>query len=509
MKGTAMKKSSIRAKAAAVVASSLLLSSTSFSASLLESEFEIKIPRQFQQNLIQQKWKSQEFTQNWQFPQQTFVSQDIPIVFEGMSLAMKTRLKQPQVGSADKTVLNLTSTNLEATIHVDAIVVDHVIEKEVGGIIGRFRIQARCENVILNMKKDAGSFTLSLSPRVTAGQIGANVQGFELAWQPGAWTLQNDLKCEGAQGFDSLIQEQVQVVAQDSNKFLTPQKPLISDYLEKYFSTLNFDLSAPRELVSSRTDIKTSLVFDETKEDAAQGLWAKGRVMIEFQKSTRNKNQKLVLQTSIYAEDAGSQVLVRLPQEFAREVMSEAFSANSWNQRIDSNSLPGFSDLMGSRWTQLFVWPELRQYSQSAKFLFDLSSKKDLEVTGKGLQYSVKSTVLSKMWAPRSTAYVPFMNFTVPVTSQVQLSVSKGVLKAKLPNPVLGLSYSWDADYVRKYSSSQRFSASTIRDKIQSGLVGKTMSYTLPKIPLYGDATMQILSVDLNPKSELNLRLSP
>jgi hypothetical protein len=500
------------AKAALVAASSLLLCSTAFSSSLLESEFEIKIPRQFQQNLIEQKWKtleSRDFTTNWQFPQQTFVSQDIPIVFQGMTLAMKTRLKKPQTGNGDKTVLKLTSSTLEAAIHVDAITVDHVIEREVGGIIGRFRIHARCENVILNLKKNAGNFSFVLSPRVNAGQVGADIRSFDLTWQPGAWTLQNELKCEGAQGFDTLIQEQVQVIAQDSEKFLTPQKPLILDYLDKYFSTLNFDLSTPRELVSSRVDIKTSLVFDETKEDATQGLWAKGRVIIDFQKSTRNKSQKLVLQSSIFAENAGTQVLIRLPQEFAKEVVAEAFSADSWIQRFGSASIPGFSSLMGSRLTQLFVWPELRRYSKSANFLFDLSSNKDFEVSGQGLQYSVKSTIQSKMLAPRGSGFVPFMNFTVPVTSKVQLSVSKGVLNTKLPNPSLGLSYAWDADYLRKYAPSTKFSASKIRDKIQGSLTGKTLSYTLPKIPLYGDANLQIISVDANSKSELNLRLAP
>jgi hypothetical protein len=500
------------AKAAASAVVSLLLSSTAFSASLLESEFEIKIPRQFQQNLIEQKWKSLEskdFTANWQFPQQTFVSQDIPIVFEGMTLAMKTRLKQPSVGGGSKTTINLASTSLEASIRIAALTVDHIIERDVGGIIGRFRIQARCENVNLNLTKNAGHFALSLSPRVNAGQVGADVQGFDLAWSPGAWSIQGELKCEGAEGFDNLIKEQVQVFAQDSEKFLAPQKALIAEYLENYFSSLNFDLATPRELVSARSDIKTSLVFDETKEDSSQGLWAKGRVIMEFQKSTRNKSQKLVLQSSIFSESAGSQVLIRLPPEFAREVVAEAFSANSWSQRFASSSIPGFSTVMNSRLTQLFVWPELRNYSRSAKFLFDLNSKKDFEVSGEGLQYSVKSSLQAKMWAPRSSGYVPFMYFTMPMNSKVQLSVSKGVLKTKLPNPSLGLSYSWDSDYVRKYNPSERFSASKIRDKVQDGLWGETLTYPLPKVPLYGDIGLQILSIDVNAKSELNLRLTP
>lgn len=500
------------AKAAAVAVLGLSLSSTAFSASVLESEFEIKIPRQFQQKLIEQKWKSLEskdFTANWQFPQQTFVSQDIPIVFEGMNLALKTRLKQPSVDSGPTTIINLASTSLEASIHIAALTVDHIIERNVGGIIGRFHIQARCENVNLNLTKNAGRFALSLSPRVSAGQVGADVQSFDLAWSPGAWTLQGELKCEGAQGFDDLIKEQVQVFAQDSEKFLTPQRALIAGYLNSYFSNLNFDLGTPRQLITARSDIKTSLVFDEAKEDSSQGLWAKGRVIMEFQESTRNKSQKLVLQSSIFGENAGSQVLIRLPQEFAREVVAEAFSANSWSQRFSSSKIPGFSTIMNSRLSQLFVWPELRKYSKSAKFLFDLSSKKDFEVSGQGLQYAVKSSLQAKMWAPRSSGYVPFMYFTIPMTSKVQLSVNKGILKTKLPNPSLGLSYSWDSDYVRRYNPSSRFSASTIRDKVQDNLWGETLTYTLPKIPLYGEVGLQIFSIDVNSKSELNLRLTP
>lgn len=507
-----MKQRSNVAKAAASAVLSLLLSSTAFSASVLESEFEIKIPRRFQQNLIEQKWKSLEskdFTANWQFPQQTFVSQEIPIVFEGMTLALKTRLKQPSVGSGNKTIINLKSTSLEASIHIAALTVDHIIEREVGGIIGRFRIQARCENVNLSLAKNAGQFSLNLSPRVNAGQVGADVQDFALAWSPGAWTLQGELRCEGAQGFDDLIKEQVQIFAQDSEKFLDPQRDLIAGYLDNYFSTLNFDLATPRQLVTARSDIKTSLVFDETKEDSTQGLWAKGRVIVEFTKSTRNKSQKLTLQNSILSEDAGSQVLIRMPSEFAREVVAEAFSANSWSQRFSSSSIPGFSTVMNSRLTQLFVWPELRRYSKSAKFLFDVNSKKDFEVSGQGLQYSVKTNLQAKMWAPRSSGYVPFMYFTMPVTSKVELSVGNGVLKAKLPNPSVGISYSWDSDYVRKYNPSERFSASKICDKVQDSLWGETLHYTLPQIPIYGDIGLKIISIDVNSKSELNLRLTP
>ncbi|MNT88634.1 hypothetical protein D3C72_2292230 [compost metagenome] len=101
------------------------------------------------------------------------------------------------------------------------------------------------------------------------------------------------------------------------------------------------------------------------------------------------------------------------------------------------------------------------------------------------------------------------MYFTIPLTSKVQMSVSKGILKTKLPNPSLSVSYSWDSDYVRKYNPSEKFASSTIRDKVQDGLWGETLTYTLPKVPLYGEVGLKIISIDVNSKSELNLRLTP
>lgn len=132
-----------------------------------------------------------------------------------------------------------------------------------------------------------------------------------------------------------------------------------------------------------------------------------------------------------------------------------------------------------------------------------------MEVTGQGLQYSVNSNLLAKMWAPRGGEYRSFMNFTVPLKSKVQLSVAKGKLSAKLPNPSIGLSYKWDADYVKKYRPSQKFSASTIRDKVVDSLWGKVLTYDLPKIPLHQELQLQIQKVDVNAKSELNLYLTP
>ena len=67
----------------------------------------------------------------------------------------------------------------------------------------------------------------------------------------------------------------------------------------------------------------------------------------------------------------------------------------------------------------------------------------------------------------------------------------------------------WDSDYVKKYRPSQKFSASTIRDKVVDSLWGKILIYDLPKIPLHQELQLKIQKVDVNAKAELNLYLAP
>lgn len=481
-----------------------------FSAAVVESEFELKLPRQFQQSLIEEKWKSlmtEKFQAKWQFPDQHIFSQDIPVDIKGLSLQMKTQLQKPALGSGQST-LTLTSRDLSAQLYIAEISVDHVIERNVGGVIGRFRVQASCKDIVLNLRKNQGKFEINLSPQVSGTQAGASVNAVDLSWSPGSWEYSSEFLCQGAQGFDSILRVEVDKIANDSVRFVEPQRDLLKKYVQDYLQNVVLDFSSPRKLVVARPDIDVTMKVQEFTDLGEDGLRAKGVLEITFARAA--ETPRTVLKLSGPSEKTASEMAsLRLPKDFIKTVLAQAYRANTWLHQVNSSQLPGFSTVMNSRFVQFFVWPALMNFSKSAKFQFDVYSNKDVSISGQRLQYQVKNQLYARMQAPKSGKYVPFMNFSLPFTSLIDVKVSEGVAQAKFVNPSLGMVASFDDSYVARYRPSTRFSTSTIRDRIVGGLWGQTVRMTIPKIPVAEGLGLNVKKLLTTDSSDLVLQLTP
>lgn len=485
------------------------ISSHAFSNSQINSEFELSLPRQFQQNLIDKKWESlinKEFQGNWQFSDQEIVSQDVPVKLKRLSLRIKTHLQKPALGE-NQSVLELTSKNMQAELHMGEVSVDHIVEREVGGIIGRFRVQALCKDVVLTLVPGKGSFLVVVAPSLENSRAGTEVQSVNLSWLPGSWTSAG-IQCEGVQGFADLIKAEINKIANDSARFVEPQKDLLKRYVQDYIKDVQVDFSKPRQLIVARPDLSVVMRVDEYKDLGTEGALVKGKLEIQFLKSQGDEVKVLALDPQSESVKT-DQARLRLPGNFVKEVMKRAYSANSWLHQITSDKLPGFSTLMSSRFSQMFVWPELMNFSKAAKFKFDVYSNKDVEISGSGLKYQMKSTMLSKMYAPKNGNHVPFMNFTIPFTSTVQLKVENGKAQATFVNPIMGLTPQWDSTYVNKYGPSRKFSSGTIRDRIVGSLWGKTVTVAVPAVPISDDLSLKIKKVIAPADQDIVLQLAP
>lgn len=488
-----------------------LISQNAFSASIIDSEFELQLPRQFQENLLNEKWKSlstKEFAGNWKLSDQLIQTSQVPVSLKGITLAVKSHLRKPAIADS-KALLQLVSQDLSAEILISEVSVDTVIEKEVGGMIGKFRIQAKCENVPLTLKSGQGQFGLTLAPSVDKTKVGGEVQDVQLSWDSGAWNV-GETNCSGVEGFDSVLKDEIKKISDDSVSFMAPQKDLLKQYVAQYLASYDLDLSLPRNLLSGRSDIAMSMTIDSYKEDASnQAMVARGNLHIEFKKSTTEAHKVLTLSQTPVALIQGTEAGLMLPADFIKTVMAEAYSANSWVHTLNSSQLPGFSTIMSSRFTQFFIWPEMMNFSKSTQFRFDLYSNKDPQISGAGLNYKVKLNLLSRMQAPKGNSYVNFMNFAMPFDSSVLLAVNPGVMKVTFANPSLTMNYQWDPSYVDRYAPSERFSAGTIRDRILEAVAGKTVSVNLPSLPLMEGVSLKVQSAKSLSNSDLLLRLAP
>ncbi|WP_413585615.1 hypothetical protein [Bdellovibrio sp. HCB274] len=493
------------------VFAAFLFSQQAFSSAVVESEFELVLPKQFQENLIEEKWKSlenQEFKANWQFPDQTVeAANGVQVQLKGISVSLETELKKPSLGSSQTQVV-LSSKDLAAQMTIASISVDQWIEQTVGGITGRFHLVADCPNVVLNMKPGAGSFSVALNPKVGSNQAGGTVQDISLTWQKEAWSAAA-FTCTGAAGFDDIVNQQISQISADSAAFVDPKKELILSYLNGYIGKWSFDFSKPRQLVSSRDDVNISMVVDDFNDTNPDRALAKGRVIVEFTRAPNAEATKLELAKGDVNYGTSGQAVIRLPAGFAKEMISRAYAADSWVHQFYSSQISGFSSVMNSRFMQFFVWPELMDYPKSSKFLFNLYSNKDPKISGSGLKYQVSANLYSQMKAPKNGKYIPFMNFTVPFSSGISLGISDSKAAVKFTGTTLDLRYAWDTSYVKSYNPRTRFAASTIEGKILGAISGKTMNVTLPAIPLTEGVKLKIKKATTLSNSDLMLQLAP
>lgn len=485
-----------------------LISSHAFSKSQIVSEFELSLPRQFQQNLINQSWESlmnREFAANWQFPDQLIETEEVPVALKKISLKLATHLEKPSVGNSQNG-FELISKNLQAELTLGEVSVDQVVSRTVGGVLGRFRVQARCENVVLKLTPGQGIFSVLGAPVVSQGAAGFSVQNVDLNWNAGAWTY-DEPHCEGVEGFAAILKTEIEKINLDSQTFMSSKRELMREFLQAYLEKNKLDFSGSRQLVTGRPDLRVEMKVEEYRNLADGGAQAKGLIVIDFLKAPDQESQFLKLGEPVAVTNNFAQL--RLPESFIRNFLMQFYAANSWNHRITSEKLPGFASLMQSRFAQFFVWPELLRFPKSTRFYFDLSSKVNPVIRGEALLYSVDTSLDAKMWAPRNGSYVPFMNFKIPFKTDVQVSVNKGDLQASFSDSSLNISSSWDSSYVQNFEPYKRFSSGTIRDRILSGIVGKTLNVPLPKIPVTESVSLKVQKV-LTPKgSGMVLLLAP
>jgi hypothetical protein len=489
-----------------------LLSSHGFAKSQIKTEFELVLPKQFQQNLINQKWETfanKEFAKNWQFPNQTLVAQgEIPVQINDIFLQIKTQLKKPAVVDS-QTAIELSSQNLQALLTIGDVNVDHVIEREVGGIVGRFRLQASCKNVQLQMKAGEGDFAVILTPTVNSSTAGSEIQSVRLGWKPDAWVVAS-MQCSGAEGFDTILRAEIQKMAQDSNAFVSPHLAFIKNSVQEELNKITFDFSKEKKVIMSRPDLQVSMTVDQLQDLGSAGAKVRGHFLVDFLKAPDEELKELNLEGEGVAN--GSLASLRLPKEFLKEAIKRAYAPNTWMYQITSDKISGFSSLMQSRFTQFFVWPELMSYPKNSIFRFDVYSNKALNISGQGMNYNVAGTIYTQMQSPQKIyngKLAPFMDFTVPLQTPITVDVSNSVLTAKLGGASMKLNAQWNKDYLKNTRGvSQYFSANIIKSRIIDAIAGKTITTALPKIPISEGLSLTIKKARVNAAQDLIIDLS-
>jgi len=473
-----------------------------FSVTNIESEFELLLPKQFQKTLLEKKWKDLEqnnYPFHWNFADQKVNADNINVNLTGLTLDLKTQMGRPALPPSSTSVV-LRSHELQADLTIKSIDVDQIVEKEFGGVIGHFHLQAHCPDIRLHMTPGQGHISIQLSPLLNKEVIQTQVDDIDLAWMPNAWTVE-PIKCTGVAGFEDLVKQYILSLTSNSTVFMQAQKASIISSLQDSLKADTVNLAEPRALISGRPDVDASLDQITYFGEHGNGTLLRGRLLVSFKNGGQQSNAVLALSANGSLPTNSDTASIRLPENFVNEVVKRAFAANAWMEKVQGSQIPGFEKLRDSCFIDFFIWPELLQYARSAQFLFDVTSSKDVTVKGSNLNYQVSSTFQAQMYAPKGSSYIPFMEFTVPLQSQVKMAVSNGAVQADFVSNTLDLTAQWSPTYVERYHPNQRFAADTIKKSLTKAMAGTTLSYVLPEIPLADDLELKVLSVQNIPKS--------
>ncbi|WP_413290729.1 hypothetical protein [Bdellovibrio sp. HCB337] len=459
----------------------------------------MSVPRSFQQNLIDRVWEALQrdlFHFEWNFDDQVYETPDVKVLLTGIHLELNSRLQKPAVDTGGDSVI-LQSRDLEATLTINSVSIDQWIEREIGGVIGRFRVQARCQGVSLRMLPGKALFEMRLSPVFEGGRVRARVDDISLTWAQDGWSV-SALNCTGAAGFDDIIRAEILKQVADST-LVNKYKAAMIEYVQNYVSRQSFDFSHSKSLDNIRPDIHASIRITRFEGQQENAL-LRGVIRIVFDRSSE---KDVSLDLTGKSLGSISQTALRLPEQLVPVIAKRAFPAKSWSKRVSSREIPGFSTLMQSRLAQFFVWRELIRFSKSAEFLFDVTNAKALTLSGADLSYKVTNTLNAKMYAPRDGKYVPFMDFIIPVSSDLDVTLADGKLTAKFSNVEIDLKHRWDPTYIERYHPYRTFARDKILESVRDGIrKGTQFSFELPEIPLSDSVQLKVEKVVPQPGSK-------
>ncbi len=307
------------------------------------------------------------------WPELQFQAGEFPIKFSQSSLQVtgKLALTAETLGN-----ISFTAQDLKVELQSDQLIAKGVIRRQVGSVIVNAELNAQCRGlhaqvlsglqargVIHLQKGNEGLFTASL--------VGLQLSSSSLNWQ---LTVEG---CDGAQGIETLLQKEIEKILQQPQGFAAEiQKALVAP-LQKLTVDLQNKLNTQIQTLLQSHDLPRVTQL-EINEDGGDGFWLvahNGQPLTHFPKPK---------------PDFFSLIL---PRSVIEGKLIESFSKTQLRTERSLNQETSLKKLLGSRFLQFFIFPDLMSFKKNTEFVF-----KSLQETIQTAQSS--STSLAKASTP-------------------------------------------------------------------------------------------------------------
>lgn len=173
-----------------------------------------------------------------------------------------------------------------------------------------------------------------------------------------------------------------------------------------------------------------------------------------------------------------------LPKGTLQRIMNYLFSNGELQYRVSSTDVPSFESLMNSRFDQFFVWPDLMQFDPSAVFYFDVGTQAVPQLGAGsmlkkgGSSWPATTPLIVHQWAPAGNQYLPYVDFTAPVSGQLFATMSSGNLNLQMQSTSLNIQATFRPEFQNYRAVDPSISTSMLDSSITSYL--NSTPYVMP-----------------------------
>lgn len=366
-------------------------------------------------------------------------------------------------------------------IDLDQITVDQMVERVIGGVRVRVRLNAVCGPIQIQQANATANAALSLD--WTTGSPVAALNFLDLGWEPNSWTF-NEFDCTGPSGLDTELREGIGNYLRDPATFKPYVERYISENLKTQVDSVLVQLRNPIKagtgsdavdlLVGALAPVSTGVIADIT-------LTRAGKTLPEPAPTKSLPNEKSLSRLSLTAPSLIADL------DFIEFVVQQKLRSQSDYYRVDLQSIDGFRKLMKNRIAQLFKWAELMNYPSDNPFFLNFAIPKSLSLKrGEGSSLTSSVPVYAVSQSYRDKKWWTWIETKGSAKTSVALSLSKGRLTYSTTIQSASIKSTYAKAYAKKFDkdSGNQIPDDIIAEAIagpQSALSGR---FELPDVNL-------------------------
>lgn len=384
---------------------------------------------------------------------------------KGLQFDLKGKFDDLMVSSLG---IKAIGSHLSATISIQELSVDEVIEREFNGNRIRVRIKATCSPLQISIPRFGA--ILDSEFKEVGTTFSPELLSFKLNLPHQGWTL-SPFECKGLEGLGNEVAAIITTSLNDPRLLESFIKDWLRDQiLEQWMNVWN----------SLKKSAEGSIKILSMGKPSDHGILLYGELPLKL-----NKDVPL----SHIDEDllSSEQPQLIVSHEGFQTILENQF-IDLAPQKYNLQKQTAFANLMKSRIKQFFVWPDLQRFAKKAPFLLSINPHEaQISLTSlTASSWDVDLRANGLLQSELREASVNYINWGTTLKTTMSCKVVDGLMTLKTTTVKMEIAWYYNLLYRLLYKPNSRIEVDLIKSGIAQSFSNKEISQELPKLQWQG-----------------------